>query len=191
MSERIERLKKSIQVDKYPLCIEKSSLLTESFKQTEGEPMILRRAKALKHILENIPLLIEEDQLIAGNGASKPMGLEFDFYGGLWTQDEIDGLKEAGYEISEREEQEIFSMNEYWKKYNPMSRMGSLFDERLWPFMQSGMILPPWKNREEGPGGGYAESGMGLGPGFYLMTVDFGKVLQQGLNKIIEEAGKN
>jgi len=69
-----------------------------------------------------------------------------------------------------------------------LSRMGRLFDDRLWPFMQSGMILPPWKNREEGSGGGYAESGMGLGPGFYLMTVDFERVLNKGLNDILKEA---
>jgi len=150
--------------------------------------MILRRAKALAHVLDNITIFIEDDELIVGNAASKPMGLEFDFYAGLWSQDEIDGLKEAGYDIAPEEEAEILQMNAYWKDYNPLSRMGRLFDDRLWPFMQSGMILPPWKNREEGSGGGYAESGMGLGPGFYLMTVDFERVLNRGLNDTLKEA---
>jgi formate C-acetyltransferase len=150
--------------------------------------MILRRAKALAHVLDNITIFIEDGELIVGNAASKPMGLEFDFYAGLWSQGEIDGLKEAGYAISAEEEAEILEMNRYWKNYNPMSRMGRLFDDQLWTFMQAGMILPPWKSREEGPGGGYAESGMGLGPGFYLMTVDFERVLSKGLNDILEEA---
>ena len=188
MNERITRLLESIKVDRYPLCIEKSRLMTESFRKTDGEPMILRRARALAHILDNITIFIEDGQLIAGNAASKPMGLEFDFYAGLWSQDEIDGLKEAGYGMAPEEEAEILQMNAYWKDYNPLSRMGRLFDDRLWPFMQSGMILPPWKNREEGSGGGYAESGMGLGPGFYLMTVDFERVLNKGLNDILKEA---
>ena len=188
MNERITRLLESIKVDRYPLCIEKSRLMTESFRKTDGEPMILRRARALAHILDKITIFIEDDQLIVGNAASKPMGLEFDFYAGLWFQDEIDGLKEAGYGIAPEEEAEILQMNAYWKDYNPLSRMGRLFDDRLWPFMQSGMILPPWKNREEGSGGGYAESGMGLGPGFYLMTVDFERVLNKGLNDILKEA---
>ena len=188
MNERIARLLESIKVDRYPLCIEKSRLMTESFRKTEGEPMILRRAMALAHMLDNITIFIEDDQLIAGNAASKPMGLEFDFYAGLWPQEEVDGLKQAGYDITAEEEAEIVRMNAYWKDYNPMSRMGRQFDDRLWPFMQSGMILPPWKNREEGSGGGYAESGMGLGPGFYLMTVDFERVLKKGLNDILNEA---
>jgi formate C-acetyltransferase len=104
MFERIERLRKSIEVEKYPLYIEKSRLLTESFKKTDGDPMVLRRAKALAHILDHIHIFIEEDQLIAGNGASKPMGLEFDFYAGLWSREEIQGLKEMGYGISDEEE---------------------------------------------------------------------------------------
>jgi pyruvate formate-lyase/glycerol dehydratase family glycyl radical enzyme len=188
MNERITRLLESIAVDRYPLCIEKSRLMTESFRKTDGEPMILRRARALAHMLDNITIFIEDDQLIAGNAASKPMGLEFDFYAGLWSQDEIKGLKQAGYDITAEEEAEIIRMNAFWKDYNPLSRMGRQFDDRLWPFMQSGMILPPWKNREEGSGGGYAESGMGLGPGFYLMTVDFERVLNKGLNDILKEA---
>lgn len=188
MNSRIEKLRGMIDVEKYPLCIEKGRLLTESFKETEGEPQILRRAKALAHILDNMTIFIEDDELIVGNAASKPMGLEFDFYAGLWSQEEIDGLKEGGYDITPEEEAELTEINAYWKKDNPISRMGRLFDDRLWTFMQSGMLLPPWQSREEGPGGGYAESGMGLGPGFFLLTVDFEKVLQDGLNKIIEEA---
>ena len=188
MNERIQKLRKSIAVEKYPLCIEKSRLFTESFKETEGERMILRRAKALAHVLDNINIFLEDDQLIAGNAASKPMGLEFDFYAGLWSKKEIESLKEVGYDISNDEESELLDMSTYWRAFNPISRMGQIFDNRLWPFMQSGMILPPWKDRDAGPGGGYAESGMGLGPGFYILTVDFEKAIQEGLKKVIEEA---
>ena len=33
-------------------------LLTESYRATEGEPIITRRAKAFAHILKNIPITI-------------------------------------------------------------------------------------------------------------------------------------
>ncbi|MCG6911444.1 MAG: formate C-acetyltransferase [Deltaproteobacteria bacterium] len=188
MTERIANLLKTIQVDRFPLCVEKSRLMTESFRKTDGEPMILRRAKALANVLQNITIFIEDHQLIAGNAASKPMGLEFDFYAGLWSREEIDSLRDAGYLFSKKEQAELAKMNDYWKAFNPISRMGGIFSDRLWPFMQSGMILPPWKDRETGPGGGYAESGMGLGPGFYILTVDFEKVLKKGLNSVIKDA---
>ena len=35
-------------------------LITESYRQTENEPMIIRRAKAFQHILENIPIIIRD-----------------------------------------------------------------------------------------------------------------------------------
>jgi len=63
-------------MDEYPICVEKARLVMESYKQTEGEPTIVRRAKATAHYLDNKTLFIEDDELIAGNVASQPMGLE-------------------------------------------------------------------------------------------------------------------
>lgn len=188
MSERITRLKKSILVDRYPLSVEKFRLITESYRSTEGQATILRRAKAMAHVLNHIPIFIEDDQLILGAAASKPLGLEFDFYGGLWSREEIEGLQQSGYDISADDVNLILEMNRYWQNQNPMAQMGELFSDRLWDFMQSGMLLPPWKNRTEGPGGGYAESGLGLGPGFYIVTPDYDAVLQFGLQHIIAQA---
>ena len=42
---------------RWKLDLERSKLLTESYKQTEGKPMILRRAEALRYILENMNYL--------------------------------------------------------------------------------------------------------------------------------------
>jgi pyruvate formate-lyase/glycerol dehydratase family glycyl radical enzyme len=80
-------------------------------------------------------------------------------------------------------------MNDYWRNRSLMARIGRSFDDhRLWPFMQTGIIYAPWKSKEEGSGGGYAESGMGLGPGFYNIVEDYEKVLKGGLIGIIDEA---
>ena len=57
---------------KWELELERARLLTESYKQTEGEPMVLRRAKALAHILENMTVYIRPGELIIGNFASTP-----------------------------------------------------------------------------------------------------------------------
>lgn len=187
-SPRIRLLREQLRVSRFPLSIVKARLQTESFRNSDGEPMILRRARALAHVLDNIPISISDGELIVGNGASQPMGLELDFYAGLWPRDEIEGLREAGYEVSAEDETEILQMNDFWRHFDAIGRAGQWADERLWAFLQTGMVLPPWKSRENGPGGGYAESGLGLGPGFYLMTVDFGMVLEHGLLAIIEDA---
>jgi pyruvate formate-lyase/glycerol dehydratase family glycyl radical enzyme len=191
VNQRIQKLRGRLSVEKYPLSIEKIRLVTETFRQTEGEPQILRRAQALANVLDNITIFIEDDELIVGNTASKPMALEVDYDYGTWSQEEIDGLKEEGYAISQEDEAELRVLDEYWGGKTLVGRSGEIFDdERLWPFLQSGVVLPPWKSKREGSGGGYAQGGMGLGPGFYLWGFDFAKVINSGLNKILEEAEK-
>ena len=189
MNQRVKKLKEGLRVDRYPISCEKARLITESFKQTEGEPQIIRRAKALADVLDRMTIFIEDGELIVGNASSKPMGVEVDFDYGIWSREEIDWLKEEGYTISEEDEAEIISMNEYWETRTLVGRSGQIFDdERLWPFRQTGVALPPWKSRTEGSGGGYAQGGMGLGPGFLLFGVDFAKVLSSGFNGIMIEA---
>ncbi len=61
-------------------------------------------------------------------------------------------------------------------------------DDRMWPFMKSGVILPPWKDRKGGSGGGFAMSGYGLGPGFFLVCVDYARILREGAQSVIDEA---
>ncbi|TWH51882.1 pyruvate formate lyase family protein [Sporomusa sp. KB1] len=46
--------------------VERARYFTESFRQTEGEPLILRWAKAMKHIAEHITVYIDEHQLLVG-----------------------------------------------------------------------------------------------------------------------------
>ena len=86
MNERIQKLKDRLNLEKYPVCTEKARLIMESYQQTEGEPAILRRARATAHYLDNKTLFIEEDELIAGNVASKPMGLEAGSLGPTWPE---------------------------------------------------------------------------------------------------------
>ena len=56
VNQRIQKLRERLQVEKYPLSIEKIRLVTETFRQTEGEPQILRRAKALANVLDHITI---------------------------------------------------------------------------------------------------------------------------------------
>lgn len=194
MNERIAKMKKSLQVNKYPLCIEVFRLANESLDETASEPMILRRAKLQEHILDNITVFIEEDDLLCGSGASKPFGMEMQYEYGVWTKEEVDSLKSEIYTITPEDEAELYQLNERFaqnaQNSNLMDAMSASLgmNERLWPFMKSGCILPPWKDKKGGSGGGFAMSGYGLGPGFFLVCVDFKKILKYGAKSIIDEA---
>ena len=97
MNQRIERLKKRLKVDTYPICVEKSLLVMESYRQTEGEPQIVRRAKATAHYLDKKTIFIEDEELVVGNVASKPMGIEAGTLGPTWPKEDLDELKKEGW----------------------------------------------------------------------------------------------
>lgn len=87
MTDRVKNLKENIVYKTYAagkktkgrvsVCLERARLITEAFKATEGEPMILRRAKSLSKILEQMTLYIEPHQLIVGNFASSANAFNF------------------------------------------------------------------------------------------------------------------
>ena len=66
--------------------IERAKLFTESMRTTEGQPLVLRWAKAMLHIARHITVYISKNQLIAGRaGAEGRYGILFpeidgDFY---------------------------------------------------------------------------------------------------------------
>lgn len=191
-SARVERLLGRYRSrGRLRLCVEKKRLYTEVFRQTEGEPEILRRAKALAHYLDRRTIFIEEDELIVGNLASKPGGIEADAWGPSWPREELDELKERLLELSEEDEAVLRELDDYWRDRGRTiyERVGLLYDdERLWPFIRSGVLLPPWVDKREGRGHGRAGGGWGL-PHFQILFVpDFRMVLERGLLELIAEA---
>ena len=68
---RIQRMLEGFRDQPIRLNVDRARLLTESMKSTEGEPMVLRWAKALAHILENLPIHIEADELLVGSAGPR------------------------------------------------------------------------------------------------------------------------
>jgi formate C-acetyltransferase/4-hydroxyphenylacetate decarboxylase large subunit len=66
-TSRTKMLKEKYLSEKLTICPERAIYFTESWKQTEGEPIILRRAKGLKYVLERITPIVREGELIVGN----------------------------------------------------------------------------------------------------------------------------
>jgi pyruvate formate-lyase/glycerol dehydratase family glycyl radical enzyme len=73
VNERVSKLReKMLRLPE--ICIERGYLMTESYKETESEPPLIRRAKALSKVLEEMTLGIEDGELIVGRTTSKPRG---------------------------------------------------------------------------------------------------------------------
>lgn len=66
-SDRVLRLFAKIQAYGAPrVSLDRAAYFTESFKETERQPLVLRWAKALKHYAEKAPIAIFPDELIVG-----------------------------------------------------------------------------------------------------------------------------
>jgi len=70
----VGRLRERFLRGQREICIERARYLTESYRQSEGQPAVLRRARALEHILRQLTIRIDPDELIVGSITGKPLG---------------------------------------------------------------------------------------------------------------------
>lgn len=97
----------------------RAMLITESYKQTENEPMIIRRAKAYQHILENIPIIIRDQELIVGSTTLAPRGCQtYPEFSYDWLEAEFETVETRSadpFYISDKTKAELKEANAYWK----------------------------------------------------------------------------
>ena len=100
---------------------DRALLFTQSMKETEGQPLNLRWAKALMNIARNIPVHIDDRQLLAGRcGTTGRYGILYPELDGDFMADALDALAEAktAAPISVSPEVAAIVRNEitpYWK----------------------------------------------------------------------------
>ena len=192
LTPRAQALKDKIFVERYPFCCVKQKLWLQAYKETEGAPVMERRAHMFEKVMHEFPIFIQDGELIVGNGASKPMGMEINFWSGLWSQADIDSLRNetdgSTFDVDEDCADVMLEQNEYWKRHNFTYRMESLFNQKYTvPYLEKGCALPPWK-----PGVGWSgkcESGLGTGP-YLLVSVEYDQLLKKGTLGYAEEAEK-
>ncbi|MFC1944218.1 glycyl radical protein [Chloroflexota bacterium] len=96
------------------LCLERARLVTESYKETEGEPWTIRRAKALSKILNNMTIYIEDGQLLVGNFASSPDHVAW--YPDIYTEWLEDSWHDVHKDVlDEAGKAELNELHKYWR----------------------------------------------------------------------------
>ena len=90
---RTQMLKQTYMEHKPVLCADRSVLVTESYRETEALPPVLRQALAFDRVLSEMPIWIQDGELIVSNIASKPRGaFLFPEYGHHWLIKELDTI---------------------------------------------------------------------------------------------------
>lgn len=120
MTNRTQRLKDRLFANPREISLERALLYTASHKQTEGEPVMIRRAKATAWVLDHVQISIRDDELIVGNRTIKPragiMSPEMDPYWLLKELDQFPTRPQDRFNISEEDKriyrEELFP---YWE----------------------------------------------------------------------------
>jgi len=180
---RVRRLRERV-LTLPELCLERGYLMTESYRETESEPPVIRRAKALKKILNEMTIHIEDEELIVGRTTSKRRG------GALlpevaweWYLEEIDTISARDWNrfgpLAEEEKAKMKEFLPYWKGESLCEKFCAMVPESA---LRLHHVI------EEA--GGHAVNNIHQGH----MSVDYGKVLTKGLNgikkQVDEELGK-
>jgi len=121
ITSRVKRMREEIVLSKPILCGERAVLVTETYKETENQPMIIRRAKALKKVLENMTIHIWDDELIVGNhgGNGRRSAPVFPEWGTYWLESELDEILETReqdrFSVPSKVKEDLKNIFPYWK----------------------------------------------------------------------------
>jgi len=174
--ERIRKLREQMLVTP-EICAERGYLMTESYKETEGQPEAIRRAKALKKIVQEMTIGIGEGEIIVGRGSSKQRGaLLTPELNSAWYLDEIDLLSTRSVDrfnpIDEATKEKMREFIPYWYGKSLADKWRSRIPEdilRLNNLVQGGGAF--CNNNQY-----YGHSG-----------ADYGIVVDKGLNGVKQE----
>ncbi|MGG7079298.1 glycyl radical protein [Clostridium sardiniense] len=174
-TERVKRLKRMI-VDATPYVeSERAVLVTESYKETEGLSPILRRAKAVEKIFNNLPITIREDELIVGAITKNPRSTEIcpEFsYDWVAKEFETMGTRIADpFQIPKETAKELEEAFKYWEGKTTSSLADSYMSKEAKDCIANGVFTV----------GNYFYGGVGH------VCVDYGKILKKGFKGVIAE----
>lgn len=193
MTDRIQRMYAKIQGEKkFVFCAEKHKIVVDSWKKHEGLTPVLKRAHATADYFDARTLYVDDDELIVGNVAKVPNGLEASVWGPFWDDEDLDSIIADGqYSISDEDRKALRELDSFWTEQDRQMYewQGRFYDdERLWPFIRSGVLCPPWSDKRKGRGSGGAGFGWGLGIGLSFFVPDYGKIVTEGIKHTLDEA---
>ena len=175
-TERISKLVENLYAKMPEIESARAVLITESYKQTENEPMVIRRAKAFQHILENIPIVIRDLELIVGSTTLAPRGCQtYPEFSYEWLEAEFDTVEtrsEDPFYISEQTKRELKEANAYWKGKTTSELATAYMEPETLLAMEHNLFTP----------GNYFYNGVGH------VTVKYWEVLEIGFGGIKEKA---
>ncbi|MFT8394034.1 MAG: glycyl radical protein [Liquorilactobacillus ghanensis] len=174
-TERIKKLKAAILDTTPRIEVERARLITESYKETEALPTVLRHAKGFEKILSELPVVIRDNELIVGTATIDSRSAQiFPEFGPQGLKDEFDTVSTRSadpFAISEEVKTELKDIFKYWEGKTTSEYASSLMDEDTRKAYDAGVFTV----------GNYHQGGVGH------LAVNYEKILQKGIRGVISE----
>ncbi|MBY7025279.1 glycyl radical protein [Clostridium botulinum] len=174
-TKRVEKLKEEIFSATPYIEADRAIILTESFKETENEPIIIRKAKSIEKILNEIPIVIRDNELIVGSLTKNPRSCQvFPEFSNQWLVDEFDKFEKRTsdlFKIPEETKSKLKEVFKYWQ--------GKTVSELATSYMSN--ETKDAMNTKVFTVANYHFNGLGH------ISVDYPKVLEKGFLGIIKE----
>lgn len=177
-SERIKRMVDHLFAKMPEIEAARAQLITQSYQATEGQPTVIRKAKAFEHILKHLPIIIRPEELIVGSTTLAPRGCQtYPEFSYEWLEAEFDTVATRSadpFYISEDTKKKLKEANAYWKGKTTSELATSYMAPETLRAMEHNFFTP----------GNYFYNGVGH------VTVHYDQVLELGLKGIKEKARK-
>lgn len=172
-TERIEKLRQVI-IDAVPQVeSERAVLITQSYKETEGQPTIIRRAKAVEKIFNELPITIRDNELVVGSITVNPRSTEIcPEFSYDWVEKEFHTMHNRmadPFEISEKVQHELHDAFLYWDGKTTSALADSYMEPDTKACISNGVFTV----------GNYFYGGVGH------VNVDYGKILKKRFPRYI------
>ncbi|WP_057491425.1 formate C-acetyltransferase [Streptococcus orisasini] len=175
---RIQLMKDNLFKEKRQISLERALLYTESYKATEGEPTIIRRAKATAHIMDHVEISIREGELLVGNRTVRPrsgiLSPEMDPY---WIMKEIDTIATRPQDqfVFTEEDKKVYieQLYPYWKERS----MKDFINSELTDDVKTAIKDEAFKLNQTDKGQGH-------------IIMDFPSILNHGIQYYIDYLGE-
>jgi formate C-acetyltransferase/benzylsuccinate synthase len=110
------------------LDLEMPTLFTDMWRFWKFDPPMLRRAKALAHVLDNITIFITDHAQLVGYMGSLPHTISWRVDGASMVNEEVYNEPGIHEEPEEQSLRKVAELNEYWAGQTAVDKVGRLLD---------------------------------------------------------------
>jgi len=182
VTDRIQALRDGLFENIPDICPERAAIFTKSMKDTEGQPIVKRRAQSLYDVLDRMTIFVRDGELLVGNQASSVRAAPvFPEYSTDWIVSEFRG---EPYHFAQRPcdqfthteeaKTQILETIDYWRNKTLIENVWSQLPEQARVAWEINAIDDTW----------CAAAGLGN------VLPDHEWVLKEGLNGVIARARK-